>query len=39
MPKKMHAFRQAPGTPEEVSKTDGSHTGYYLKKMLKKGKK
>ncbi len=29
----------AQGTPEEVSRTDGSHTGYYLKKMLKKGKK
>ncbi len=29
----------ATGTPEEVSKTDGSHTGYYLKKILKKGKK
>ncbi len=28
----------ATGTPEEVSKTDGSHTGYYLKKVLKKGK-
>jgi len=24
------------GTPEEVSKTDGSHTGYYLKRVLKK---
>jgi excinuclease ABC subunit A len=29
----------AKGTPEEVSKTIGSHTGYYLKKVLKKGKK
>ncbi|MEK7093649.1 MAG: excinuclease ABC subunit UvrA, partial [Patescibacteria group bacterium] len=28
----------AKGTPEEVSKTDGSHTGYYLKRMLKKAK-
>lgn len=28
----------AKGTPEEVSKTDGSHTGYYLKKVLKKKK-
>lgn len=27
----------AKGTPEEVSKTDGSHTGYYLKRILKKG--
>ena len=26
----------AQGTPEEVSKTDGSHTGYYLKRSLKK---
>ncbi|OGG50074.1 excinuclease ABC subunit A [Candidatus Kaiserbacteria bacterium RIFCSPHIGHO2_01_FULL_54_36b] len=26
----------AKGTPEEVSKTDGSHTGYYLKRSLKK---
>ncbi len=26
----------AQGTPEEVSKTEGSHTGYYLKKLLKK---
>ncbi|MBI4093694.1 ATP-binding cassette domain-containing protein, partial [Candidatus Kaiserbacteria bacterium] len=26
----------AKGTPEEVSKTDGSHTGYYLKRVLKK---
>ena len=26
----------AQGTPEEVSKTDGSHTGYYLKRVLKK---
>ncbi len=29
----------AQGTPEEVSKTEGSHTGYYLKKLLKKQKK
>ncbi len=28
----------AQGTPEEVSKTDGSHTGYYLKRVLKKKK-
>jgi excinuclease ABC subunit A len=28
----------AKGTPEEVSKTVGSHTGYYLKKVLKKHK-
>ncbi len=28
----------AKGTPEEVSKTDGSHTGYYLKKSLKRAK-
>jgi len=28
----------AKGTPEEVSRTDGSHTGYYLKKVLKKRK-
>ena len=28
----------AKGTPEEVSKTDGSHTGYYLKRTLKKSK-
>lgn len=28
----------ATGTPEEVSKTDGSHTGYYLKRILKKKK-
>ncbi|MEK7156687.1 MAG: excinuclease ABC subunit UvrA [Patescibacteria group bacterium] len=28
----------AKGTPEEVSKTDGSHTGYYLKRVLKKKK-
>ena len=27
----------AQGTPEEGSKTDGSHTGYYLKRTLKKG--
>lgn len=26
----------AKGTPEEVSKTDGSHTGYYLKRVLKR---
>jgi excinuclease ABC subunit A len=26
----------AKGTPEEVSKTEGSHTGYYLKRVLKK---
>ncbi len=29
----------AHGTPEEVSKTEGSHTGYYLKKLLKKQRK
>lgn len=29
----------AKGTPEEVSKIEGSHTGYYLKKTLKKHKK
>ncbi|HVM73505.1 MAG TPA: excinuclease ABC subunit UvrA [Candidatus Paceibacterota bacterium] len=29
----------AQGTPEEVSKTAGSHTGYYLKKVLKRAKK
>jgi excinuclease ABC subunit A len=29
----------AQGTPEEVSRTEGSHTGYYLKKILKKSKK
>jgi excinuclease ABC subunit A len=29
----------AHGTPEEVSKTDGSHTGYYLKRVLKKAKR
>ncbi len=29
----------ASGTPEEVSRTDGSHTGYYLKRILKKDKK
>jgi excinuclease ABC subunit A len=29
----------AHGTPEEVSKTEGSHTGYYLKRVLKRGKK
>ncbi len=29
----------AEGTPEEVSRTEGSHTGYYLKRVLKKGKK
>ncbi len=28
----------AQGTPEQVSKTDGSHTGYYLKRVLKKRK-
>ena len=28
----------AHGTPEEVAKTDGSHTGYYLKRVLKKKK-
>ncbi len=28
----------AQGTPEEVSKTDGSHTGYYLKRVLRKKK-
>jgi excinuclease ABC subunit A len=28
----------AQGTPEEVSRTDGSHTGYYLKRVLKKSK-
>jgi excinuclease ABC subunit A len=28
----------AKGTPEEVSKTVGSHTGYYLKRVLKKKK-
>ena len=28
----------AKGTPEEVSRTDGSHTGYYLKRVLKKKK-
>lgn len=28
----------ARGTPEEVSKTEGSHTGYYLKRVLKKNK-
>jgi excinuclease ABC subunit A len=26
----------AHGTPEEVAKTEGSHTGYYLKRVLKK---
>ncbi|MFA7309545.1 MAG: excinuclease ABC subunit UvrA [Candidatus Paceibacterota bacterium] len=26
----------AKGTPEEVSRTEGSHTGYYLKRILKK---
>ena len=26
----------AKGTPEEVSRTEGSHTGYYLKRALKK---
>ena len=29
----------AKGTPEEVSKTDGSHTGHYLKRVLKRAKK
>jgi excinuclease ABC subunit A len=29
----------AKGTPEEVANTPGSHTGYYLKKVLKKGRK
>ncbi|MDB5238070.1 MAG: uvrA [Candidatus Kaiserbacteria bacterium] len=29
----------AKGTPEEVARTEGSHTGYYLKKILKKAKK
>ena len=29
----------AQGTPEEVSRTDGSHTGYYLKRVFKKSKK
>ena len=29
----------AKGTPEEVSKTEGSHTGYYLKRVLKKVRK
>lgn len=28
----------AKGTPEEVSKTNDSHTGYYLKRVLKKKK-
>jgi len=28
----------AHGTPEEVSKNPDSHTGYYLKRVLKKGK-
>ncbi|TSC86601.1 MAG: excinuclease ABC subunit A [Parcubacteria group bacterium Gr01-1014_8] len=28
----------AKGTPEEVSKTEGSHTGYYLRRVLKKKK-
>lgn len=28
----------AKGTPEEVAKTPGSHTGYYLKRVLKKKK-
>ncbi|MDO8482187.1 MAG: excinuclease ABC subunit UvrA [bacterium] len=28
----------AQGTPEEVSKTDGSHTGYYLRRALKRAK-
>jgi excinuclease ABC subunit A len=29
----------AKGTPEEVADTDGSHTGHYLSKMLRKKKK
>ncbi|HYE23226.1 MAG TPA: excinuclease ABC subunit UvrA [Candidatus Paceibacterota bacterium] len=29
----------AKGSPEEVADVEGSHTGAYLKKMLKKGKK
>jgi len=29
----------AKGTPEEVAKAAASHTGHYLKKVLKKGKK
>ena len=29
----------AKGTPEEVSRTAGSHTGYYLKRVLKKKSK
>jgi len=29
----------AKGTPEEVAEVEGSHTGAYLKKMLRKGKK
>jgi excinuclease ABC subunit A len=29
----------AHGTPEEVSKINASHTGYYLKRVLQKGKK
>jgi excinuclease ABC subunit A len=29
----------AHGTPEEVAKMEGSHTGYYLKRVLKKAKK
>lgn len=29
----------AKGTPEEVSKTAGSHTGYYLKRLLSKKRK
>ena len=28
----------AKGTPEEISKTDGSHTGYYLRRVLKKSR-
>jgi len=28
----------AKGTPEEVSKTEGSHTGYYLRRVLRKRK-
>jgi excinuclease ABC subunit A len=28
----------AQGTPEDIARTEGSHTGYYLKKILKKAK-
>ncbi|MEK7101048.1 MAG: hypothetical protein AAB921_03030, partial [Patescibacteria group bacterium] len=28
----------AKGTPEEVAEVEGSHTGHYLAKMLKKAK-